>query len=61
MVVRTVLLPYGVAEFGSQVGFPLSGSGVASLPAWAVLVLLTVFGHSWTCYLPVLDRFKPGP
>lgn len=33
----------------------------ATATAWAVLVMLTVFGHSWARYLPILDLFKPGP
>ncbi len=34
---------------------------VAAGTAWAVLIMMALFGSNWARYLPILDLFKPGP
>ncbi|MEU2827485.1 hypothetical protein ABZ667_02265 [Streptomyces lavendulae] len=59
-VAAAVLLIAGGVVGLSFLGLPDMATAAAAT-AWAVLIMLIVFGHSWTRYLPIFDLFKPGP
>ncbi|MFB8392982.1 hypothetical protein [Streptomyces yangpuensis] len=50
---------------GGAVGLAFLGlpdkAAVAAGAAWAVVIMMALFGSNWARYLPVLDLFKPGP
>ncbi|WP_234381978.1 hypothetical protein [Streptomyces sp. XY332] len=50
---------------GGVVGLAFLGlpdmATVAAGTAWAILIMMALFGSNWARYLPILDLFKPGP
>lgn len=58
MAAAALLIAGGVVRV-SLLGLPDMATAAAAT-AWAVLVMMMLFGHGWARYLPILDLFKSG-